>query len=87
MVCRPHGSWSSLSRIARAKPVSNPDTDPANAFNAAYARGQFWAQEARIGGLACNAPHCSETEVDCRRSVQLLFQMDSVTEYDSAIEG
>jgi hypothetical protein len=73
--------------LFRCEPVAEADAKTADAFHAADARGQFGAQEAGVGRLVRHAANGCQTEVDCRRRVLPLFEVDPIAENNRAIEG
>src|SRR5262249_24472544 len=69
------------------EPISHPYTQPSYSLHPADASSQFRAQQAGIGSLVSNSPDSRETQVDRRRRVSFLFEVDSVSEDHSAVEG
>ena len=69
-----------------AEPVPNTDTNPANSFDPSDAGRKLRAVQAGIGGLVGHASNGGEAQVDRRLCVQLLFEIDPVSQDDGSIE-
>ena len=78
---------SNRGTLLRCQPVSETDTQPPHAFDAADARSEFRAQQPGIGRFVCNTADRCQPEVDRRRCILLLFQVDPITENDRTVEG
>jgi hypothetical protein len=74
------------SALLRCQPVSETDTQPPHAFDAADARSEFRAQQPGIGRFVSNTGGPLPTAVDRRRCMLLLFQVDPITENDCTVE-
>jgi hypothetical protein len=68
------------------EPVADANSDPAHSFDPSDPGRKLRTQEAGISGLIRNTPDGCEAQVDRRRCVQFLFEKDSVSQDDSAIE-
>ena len=61
--------------------------DSAYALDSADAGGKFWTEQARIGCLVRHTPDRRQAEVDRCWSEVPLFQMDSVSKNNRAVES
>src|SRR3954470_8406442 len=68
------------------KPIPNSYAQPADSFYAADPGSHFRTEQSSIGGLIRKSANCSESQVDRRRRVLLLFEADSVAEHDGPVE-
>jgi len=75
----------SLALFGR-KPVPNPNSYPARALHASNPGGQFRTEQARIRSFKRNAANCSQTQVDGRRRVLLLFEINPVSKNHGTVK-
>jgi len=68
------------------QPVPESNADPPYPFDAADTRREFGAQESGVGRLVRHAPNGGEPEVDRRRRIPSLFEVNPVPEHDGAVE-
>jgi hypothetical protein len=69
------------------EPVTQSHADSAYAFDTADAGGKFWTEQARISCLIRHTPDRGQPQVDGCWSEVPLFQVDSVSKDNRAIES
>jgi hypothetical protein len=72
--------------LLRCEPVPNTDSNPAHSFGSPDPGRKFRTQKAGIDGLISDPSDSCEAQIDRGRRVLLLFEMDSVSQDDCAIE-
>jgi hypothetical protein len=70
-----------------SEPVAQTHADSAYAFDSTDAGGKFWTEQAGISCLVRHTPDRGQAEVDRCRSEVPLFQVDSVSKNNRAIES
>ncbi len=84
VACLARRSWWSVlqqpSALLGGEPVAETDPEAPDALDAADARSEFRAQQPSIGGLVRDPPNRRQPEVDRRRRVLPLFEVDPITE-------
>ena len=70
-----------------SEPVAQSHTDPAHAFDSADAGRKLRAEQARISYFVRHTSDCRQSEVDRCRSEVPLFQVDSISKNNRAIES
>jgi hypothetical protein len=78
-------SWIKAPRNS-SQPVSNSNANPAYALHSSDSGGQFWAEEAGIGGFKRHSSNGSQAQIDGCGCVLLLFEIDPVSQNDGAVE-
>jgi hypothetical protein len=68
------------------EPVAYAQSKPAHALYSSNSGSQLRAEETGIGRFIGDATNCSQTEIDCRGSVLLLFEIDPVPRDHRAVE-
>jgi hypothetical protein len=68
-------------------PVAELDTKPSDSLHWPDSCRQLWTLQAGICSFVGEPAHGSQVEIDGRRSIGTLFQMDPVTKHDDSIEG
>jgi hypothetical protein len=59
---------------------------PAHALHPSNPGRQFGAEQAGIGRFVRHTPDCGEPQVDRGRRIVSLFEVDSITKHDGAVE-
>jgi hypothetical protein len=72
--------------LLRRQPVAQADAEPAHALHPSNPGSQFGTEQAGIGRFVRHAPDRGEPKVDRGRGIVSLFEVDSITEYDGAVE-
>ncbi len=68
------------------QPVPELDAETSDALHATDARSQFGAQEARISRLVGDPANGCEPQIDGRRCILPLLEVNPVAENDGAVE-
>jgi hypothetical protein len=68
------------------EPIAQADAKTPNAFHAPNARGEFGAEKAGISGLVGDTPDGGEPQVDRRRRVVTLLEVNAIAENHCPVE-
>ena len=78
---------TNMPALLRRQPVSESHADTAHTLHPPNAGRQFRAEEAGVGCLVRNPPDGGQPEVDRRRSISPLLEVNPVSEHDGAVES
>jgi len=81
------GLQQQRTALIGSEPVAQSHADPAHAFDSANPRSKLWTEQAGISRLVGDTPDCGQPEVDRCWSQMPLFQVDTVSKNNGAIEG
>ena len=81
------GLQQQRTALLGSEPVAQSHADPAHAFDPANARGKLWTEQAGISGFVRHTPDRRQAEVNGCWSQVPLFQVDSVSKNNGAIES
>ena len=72
--------------LVRREPIPQADTESADAFDAANARGELRAEQPSVGSLIRKPSYCGEPSIDRARREPTILQENAVTGYDDLAE-
>lgn len=80
-----HAGEQSLALLG-CQPVSHPNSNPAHPLDASNPGGQFWTEQAGVGGLKSNSSDRCQPEVNGRGRILLLLKIESLAQNRGAVE-
>ncbi len=83
------GKWRSTATarlLLGCQPVSHPNSNPAHPLDASNPGGQFWTEQAGVGGLKSNSSDRCQPEVNGRGRILLLLKIESLAQNRGAVE-